>query len=160
MYTCRGINIGRKTRRIHLYTVLLMVYFVMAPFEDLFTSERGTVAKYLGMMIIVVSMVEGWRLMKLRFTSDVIALIWLMFLGVLSCLWAIDVETAVSRNVAYLLVPGLFLFVNALTFSEREYEAIVKAAIVGGVAASIYVLTQSEFHGNSGRIILTVYGRM
>ena len=55
MYTCRGINIGRKTRRIHLYTVLLMVYFVMAPFEDLFTSERGTVAKYLGMMIIVVS---------------------------------------------------------------------------------------------------------
>lgn len=131
-----------------------MLYFCIAPFEDLLTGSFGTVAKYLALIIAFFGLtrIKNW---SLSLSKSHVCIIWLMVLSVISCLWAIDFNVAVGRISAYLTVPGICLFVSMLEFSKKEYDAIANSAIVGGVLASLYIISENGTNYlSSGRITL------
>lgn len=135
-----------NSNKKHFYVVLLMLYYVLAPMEDLLTGNIGTVAKYIAIIIVIAGLYSsGWRI-SLEFNSLTICIVYLMSLSIISCIWATDVSTAMHRNVAYLLLPGFVLFVSQLRFSHREREAIVTAIILGGIIAVAYVVIANQIN--------------
>jgi O-antigen ligase len=140
----------QENKPFHLYTLLLMLYFCIAPLEDLLTSENGTLAKYIALIIVFIGIVEKGLAFSISFNRANLCLIWLMILSVLSCVWAIDVDIALGRIPAYLMVPGICLFVGMLDFSKKECNAIVNSAILGGMIAVVYV-----FSTNGAELLLS-----
>lgn len=131
-------SIGGKTP-FHQYTPLIMMYYFFAPMEDLMTGSAGTVAKYIAIIIMFFGLyANNWEL-HLTFNKVNKALLYMLILSVASCIWATSRSVATRRIVAYLLVPGLAFFVGQLEFSRREREAIITAAILGGLATVAYL---------------------
>ena len=60
-----------------------------------------------------------------------------MFVTVASLLWSIDRQTTVDRIVAYLLVPGFCLYSSTLSFTKKEFDWIILAAILGGIVGAV-----------------------
>lgn len=117
-----------------------MLYFCIAPLEDLLAGSMGTVAKYIALIIVAFGFIEmGLSGLKLSFSKTNVCIMWLMALGVISCVWAIDSDVAIGRISAYLTVPGICLFVGMLDFSKKEYKAIVNSAILGGLFTVMYI---------------------
>ena len=148
-----GAPLIRKREYTHFYTYFLMVYFLLAPFEDILTSDIGTLGKYLALLIVVVGIFESSGRIKFSFKEGNLALMYLMVLGLVSCVWAMYPSVSLSRNSAYLMLPGFYLFVSSLEFSEKEYEKIVHAAVLGGVLVAGYILING-YIARSGRVHL------
>ena len=130
-------NLSREKRPFHLYTYLIMLYYLLVPMEDFLTGSAG---KYIAIFIIFLGVYSmRW---KIYFKNNCVnwCLVYLLVLSFISIAWASDVSVAMERNVAYLLVPGLALLVGQLPFSEEEQEAIVSAGIAGGLAAAAYFI--------------------
>ena len=130
-------NLSREKRPFHLYTYLIMLYYLVVPMEDFLTGSAG---KYIAIFIIFLGVYSmRW---KIYFKNNCVnwCLVYLLVLPLVSIAWASDVSVAMERNVAYLLVPGLALLVGQLPFSEEEREAIVSAGIAGGLAAAAYFI--------------------
>lgn len=130
-------NLSRENRPFHLYTYLIMLYYLLVPMEDFLTGSAG---KYIAIFIIFLGFYSmRW---KIYFKNNCAnwCLVYLLVLSLVSIAWATDVSVAMERNVAYLLVPGLALLVGQLPFSEEEREAIVSAGIAGGLAAAAYFI--------------------
>ena len=45
-------NIKDSDAEINQYTLFIMLYYLLAPMEDILTGKFGTVAKYLAIIII------------------------------------------------------------------------------------------------------------
>lgn len=145
-----------KCEKLHMYVVLLMLYFVIAPFEDLLTGAGGTVARYLAALIVVVALLENGFALNLRRQRYFRFILWITFVNVLSSVWAMDIETAVFRNITYVILPGFCVFVGLLDFSEHEYKRIVDAAILGGVMVAVYLIFSGQLTaGMEWRLTLT-----
>ena len=110
--------ITQENKPFHLYTFLLMLYFCIAPLEDLLTSKMGTLAKYIALIIVFIGIVEKELSLSISLSRANLCLIWLMVLSVLSCVWAIDMHVASERITAYLMVPGICLFFGCLTVNS------------------------------------------
>lgn len=140
----------------HQYTLLIMIYYLIAPFEDLLTGSAGTVAKYIAVAIIIVGLINQNGAITLRFDTPSNCIVYLLLLSVASCIWATDRNVAFHRNTAYLLVPGLAFFVSQLEFSEEERESIITASIVGGFMMIVYLFLQGQIDlSDGGRMRLT-----
>lgn len=131
-------------RKFHLYTYALMIYFFLAPMEDLLTGKFGTIARYIGILIVMLGLIEYGGKLSFTMQKGNGAIIWLMILGVLSCIWALDLETAFNRNTTYLLLPGIYLFVGMLHFSSREVDIIEQSILVGGILAVVYLIVTGK----------------
>ena len=110
-------NLSREKRPFHLYTYLIMLYYLLVPMEDFLTGSAG---KYIAIFIIFLGVYSmRW---KIYFKNNCVnwCLVYLLVLSFISIAWASDVSVAMERNVAYLLVPGLALLVGQLPFSEEE----------------------------------------
>ena len=112
-------------KRISLHALLYMLYFFIAPMEDILNNSAGTLGKYLALVIFVVTLIEnrGRIFIKNNLTNRCI--IWLMLVSVASLLWSIDKQTTQNRIVAYLLVPGFCLYTSTIKFTKEEFDQIV-----------------------------------
>lgn len=137
-------SLPNPPQQYHQYTPLVMMYYLFAPMEDLLTGSMGTVAKYIAMVIILLGLISTNGEIHLNFNKVNKCLLYLLALSTASCLWAVNREIAVGRNVAYLLVPGLAFFVGQLDFSPRERESIISAAIAGGVLTVGYLVVNGQ----------------
>lgn len=121
---------------ISLHTPLYMLYFFLAPMEDILNNSAGSFAKYLALVIIAVTLIEDRGVIKLKKSIANRCIIWLMLITVASLLWTIDKQTTLNRMVAYLLVPGFCLYSSTLSFTKKEFELIILSAIIGGLITS------------------------
>lgn len=137
----------------HVYTYILMLYFLLAPFEDILSFSGGTLGKWLAAFTVIAGLWETRGHIRIKFKDGNFCLICLMLLSALSCIWAIYPDVALARNAAYLMLPAFCLLVSVLDFSEKEYEQIVRAAVLGGVVVAIYILLNG-YVGSSGRVRL------
>ncbi|MCR4621555.1 MAG: O-antigen ligase family protein [Clostridiales bacterium] len=135
-----------KQTGIHVYSYVIALYYMFAPLEDFLTGSAGTVARYLALLIVFAALIESRG--KIYYKSSMVnrCIIWMMMLSVLSILWAVDKRTALSRNMAYILVPGITLFVGLLPFEKKDYELIVKAATLGGAITILFLLATGRFN--------------
>ncbi len=148
-----SIPADKKHGDRHFYTYILMLYFLLAPFEDVLSFSGGTLGKWLAALIVVTGLYETKGRIKLQFREGNLCLLYLMLLSLLSCLWAIYPEVAFARNAAYLSLPAFCLFISTLSFSEKEYENVARAAVLGGVFVAVYILNNG-YASNSGRVRL------
>lgn len=126
--------------RIHLHTLLFVLYFLFAPMEDILTSSIGTLGKFLAIAIIATGISELRGKLRLKLDVKNTCMLLLMLLTLLSLLWSIDVESTIGRFQPYLLLPSLCIFTSMLDFSERDYAWITTASIIGGLLTAIYLL--------------------
>ena len=154
------VYIQRKhsSLRIHPYTYLLFLYFLIAPMEDLLTSSLGSFARYLGLAIVAAGIMMNRGKIKIKLHEGDKAIIYLMGLGLVSCIWAANKSIAIDRNITYLLLPAICLYVGSLQFTKKEYELIHWAAILGGTLTAAYLLATGKL-GMSGEIRLELTAR-
>lgn len=135
-----------ENRKLHLYTYLLAIYYLLAPLEDFLTGSVGTLAKYLCILIAAAALIESHGKIVYKATTFNRCLLIMMLISVVSILWSVDRQVTAGRLVAYLLVPGITLFVGLLDFEEKDYDTIVNAAIAGGVITALFLLTTGRFN--------------
>lgn len=142
---------------ISLHAPLYMLYFFLAPMEDILNNSAGTVVKYLAIVIFAVTLIENHGEISAKDSIANRCIIWLMFITVAGLLWSIDKQTTIHRMVAYLLVPGFCLYTSTLKFTKKEFDWIVISAIIGGVVAGgIAYMTGSVLDEQmADRLILT-----
>ena len=142
---------------ISLHALLYMLYFFLAPMEDILNNSAGSLAKYLAIVIIAVTVIENHGEIKLKSSIANKCIIWMMLITVASLLWTVDRQTTVDRMVAYLLVPGFCLYTSTLTFTKKEFDWIVTAAIIGGIVAAGYAYMSGSVLDEqmTDRVILT-----
>lgn len=128
----------------HQYTLLIMLYYLFAPMEDVLTGSIGTVAKYIAIVIMVLGFVNLNGEITLKSDTPSNCIVYLLVLSAASCIWATDRATAIHRNTAYLLVPGLAFFVGQLEFSAKERDYIITASIVGGLVTIAYLVLMGQ----------------
>lgn len=139
-------NIKDSGAEINQYTLFIMLYYLLAPMEDILTGKFGTVAKYLAIIIVFFGFVNNNGGITLKPSTASNCIIYLTVLSVASCIWATDRSVAMHRNVAYLLVPGLAWFVGQLEFSAKEKEYIITASIVGGLLTVGYLVLKGQIN--------------
>ena len=144
-------------RNISLHAVLYMLYFFLAPMEDILNNSAGTLGKYLAVVIVAVTLIENRGEISIKNTIANKCIIWLMLITVASMLWTTDKQTTSNRMVAYLLVPGFCLFTSLISFTREEFNWIVLAAIAGGIVASAVAFLTGNMLGETmaSRLILT-----
>ena len=135
-----------KQTGIHSYSYVLALYYMLAPLEDFLTGSVGTVARYLALLIVFAALMESHGIVHYRSSTVNRCILWLMLFSVLSVLWAADRSIAIGRDVAYLLVPGITLFVGLLPFGEKDYKIIINSAILGGAITILFLLATGRFN--------------
>ena len=123
-------------KSISLHALLYMLYFFLAPMEDILNNSAGTLGKYLALVIVGVALIENHGEININNNTANRCIVWLMLVTVASLLWTIDRQTTVNRMVAYLLVPGFCLYTSTLTFTKDEFDLIVISAILGGLVTA------------------------
>lgn len=118
---------------ISLHTPLYMLYFFLAPMEDILNNSAGTVVKYLAIIIFVVTLIENHGEINAKDNIANRCIIWLLLITVASLLWSIDRQITLNRMTTYLLVPGFCLYTSTLNFTKKEFDLIVLSAILGGI---------------------------
>lgn len=139
-------TIGNNEYKVHKYTYFIALYFLLAPLEDLLTGSIGTAGKYLAIIILFFGLWENhW---KFKYTPTAInrCILALMLLSVIGCFWAINVTVAVEREITYLLLPGIALFIGSLKFNKKEYLLIINAAVLGGLVTVTYLFFSGAFN--------------
>lgn len=151
----------RVTSLLHtrISIVVLSLYFVAAPFEDLLSSYQGTLLKYLALLFSILVILDRIRARTpiLRKDSLVVFALALLLLSWLSSVWSIDLDRTISRNVAYSLLLLFFVVGYSTTLTARELRFLRTSVILGGAGLSGYVLllnpelTQTDY----GRLVIT-----
>lgn len=146
--------LNSKTK-LHTYTYLLALYYLIAPLEDYLTGSIGTLARYMAILVVMMAFIEHRLEIRVDFTIVTCSIMWLMFITIASCLWSIDAQTSFSRAATYLLVPGFALFVGMLPFSDDDYDFITNAAIIGGLLTVVFLYSTGRFNaGGYSRLTL------
>ena len=143
-----------KNKNISVFICLLMVYYFIAPMEDLLTGTMGTVAKYIAVLIVFVGCIKKRDGYSLPITNENKCIIWLMFISLFSVIWSIDTTVTLGRNIQYILLPGFCLFLSIFKFTYKEYNHIILAAILGGIIASLYAIFQGITVSHVGRLVI------
>ena len=147
----------KRISGVRLHSMLLMVYFFLAPLEDILNTSVGTLAKYLAVVIIGISVLETKGKIQLNGSVENKCIIWLMIVSTVSVLWSINRDVTLHRIISYMLIPAFCVYISTLEFSEQEFRGIVTAAIAGGLLASLIAYTNGNMLSQSmaDRMILT-----
>lgn len=143
--------------------LLLAVYFMLAPLEDILTSNIGTLGKYIiipTMGILLIPTCITKRAMFTNYSWDISKfIICLIIISWLSVIWASDSSIAISRNSAYTTLPLVFIVLSLNEYTEEEYRIIKNAALIGGLITIIYIIiTQGMTNVVTGRMTLKEQG--
>lgn len=157
---------GRPALQISIKSVavwLLALYFLLAPMEDLLTSDIGTLGKYIIILTMGLFLLPVLQTRCAKFSSytwDISKIVlYLILLAWVSIIWASDFSTAISRNSAYTTLPLVFIVLSMNEFTDDERRTIQAVALLGGLLAVTYiVVSQGMAHVLSGRMTLVESG--
>lgn len=145
-------------KRISIHALLYMVYYFLAPMEDILNNNsEATLVKYLAIVIFAVTLIENRGEIQINNNLANRCIVWLLAITVISLLWSVDRQTASDRIVAYLLVPGFCLYTSLISFTKEEFNWIVLSAIIGGIIGSAvaYITGNMLDETMASRLILT-----
>lgn len=148
--------------KIHIENIVLSLYFLLAPFEDVLNFGQGTVLKYIAFIYITLSSCYILRNRVIINKND--SMIWFVIIMMLICsfsvVWSINPLASLERNISYLLLMGLFLVTYIRNCNKCEFVMIEISIIVGGMALVIYMLVFNRelLFSEYGRAVLTEGG--
>lgn len=162
------------TQKRSLFFYLITLYFFLSPLEDLLSTEFGTILRYLAGMIALVWIFDSIRNnQRIELTRFSIIPIYLVGLSWFSTIWAYNLSNTVSRNIAYTLLPLLYVVIINRDYSRKELFILDSAILLGGIVTCLYGLyytvsnfgfgsrlvisAQSDPNGLAGRVFLSLY---
>lgn len=156
-----------------IIVILIALYFFLSPLEDVLNFGGGTILRYLaGLIVLTILWDDSLSSRSLIINRDIKYVLYFIALGWLSVIWARDRSYAITRNIAYSLLPILFIFVIKRKYSQSEINVIETAIISGGVVAVAFIIAsqglsnmmagrlvimeESDPNGLAGRLILSL----
>lgn len=144
--------------KIRFFAYIVALYFLLAPFEDMLNLGFGTILKYLALflgILIIFPLITGE--IKINLNDPLIVLPFLLItISWCSMLWSANLDATIARNVAYTLLPMLFIIIKIYNFRNKEIELIKIAIALSMLFLICYVLLNyREFMWSSyGRFTL------
>lgn len=148
-----------SSHRVSISSVLLAIYFGLAPFEYVLATEDGTVARWIALIYLPVAIFEIHRSRRRLFLGD--PLVWpvilLVCLAWFSVIWSHDISISVSRNVVYTFLPALYLVAIWRGLSQVERHLLNGAIMLGAWVAfgSLAWLEPELLLGEASRLSVT-----
>jgi len=135
---------------INLDTVLLGLYFLLAPFEQMLRFGPGTVLKYIaGLFVFLGIMRILIKKQEFHLADPIIfCCLLLIFISFLSSFWSIDVEFTFQMNVTTFSLTTLFIFAYIRNYNYKDLLFLKWMILIGGLSAILYLLlisTTSSF---------------
>lgn len=144
-----------KINSTFVYVGTISLYFILVPFEDLLTSEAGTLAKYVAILIVASGLIITKGKIFFYRNTETYCMLLLMIISVLSIVWSTNRAITLHRLVAYLLLLSICLYVSTLDFTTRDYRLIKQACILGGIFVVLYLVMSGKLFG-SGMLRLEI----
>lgn len=76
---------------------------------------------------------------NISFDNIIKSIVYFIALSFLSLLWSNDPSASMNRNITYLFLMSLFIFIYYREYNFREYVILKKVIILSGVLVAIYV---------------------
>lgn len=136
-----AIDRADETVKKRAIVYLIGIYFLIAPLEDIFRFDIGTLSKYVAALIIIFWLVQSSGRIFIRPGSKDLVLCTLALIGLawISCFWSVSISTTISRNSAYTTLPFLFIIFGTMKYTEKEYY-FIHLCISGSVLVVIAVI--------------------
>lgn len=131
-----------EQKKTSIIFLLITLYFLLSPFEDIMNFGAGTILKYLAALIVLLIIFKSILLnYTFNFLEPLFLLpILLIFISWISIIWSTNVEVTLSRNVTYTLLPLFFIALQIINFSPKEKKMLRNTVIFSGVFVIIFVL--------------------
>lgn len=127
--------------RTSLTEILLYLYALLAPMEDVLQGRNGTIVKYVAIAVIVVSLFENSSRIGSWFLSrENKILFYFLFLTMIGVIWAIDFSFAVSCLKTDILLIGVTIFGAISIRSDRQIRRLENAIIFGAIITVVYIM--------------------
>lgn len=128
---------------ISFFACIVVLYFLLAPFEDMLNLGFGTILKYIALfsgMLIIFPLITGE--IKINLNDPLIVLPFLLItISWCSMLWSANLDATISRNVAYTLLPMFFIIIRIYPFNYREVQLVKVAVILSLILLIYYILS-------------------
>jgi len=152
-------NANKSYNKQFSFTVcLICLYFFLSPLEDVLSfGSSGTILKYLAIGIAFGVIVSEFTYKKsINIDKYFIFIVYLILLAWVSTVWALDSSVALSRNIAYTLLPALYIIVIKSKYTDKDMKLIDSAIVWGGVLTLVYIIITQGLTGIiAGRLVLT-----
>lgn len=130
-----------KIREVKLDTIILGLYFILAPFEQTLNFGYGTILVYLGVSFILLRVLSfSIRKTKSSLQDPVFKSLFVLTIIVVSSMaWSINIENSKTLNKTILYLMVLFLFVYSKRYNNSEIQFIDNSIILGGLILSLFI---------------------
>jgi len=132
--------------------ILLGIYFILAPFEQLLNFGPGTVLKFIAGLFVLLGLTHLSKRIKSRYFTDPIirSISFLIVISFLSILWSVDVEVSKQISTTCFLLQLVFIFVYIRKYSLKDQIFIKRTILFGGIAVFVYlfILFPETLYGN------------
>ncbi len=138
--------------------ILIFIYYLLSPIEDVLSVNYGITLKYFILMFIFVFILNYiLNDMKIVKCDAIVMIIFiLMFISWISTLWSIDINLTIRFNVIYTVLIIFYLLMYFISFTKKEVLFLEKIIIFSGVLIVGYVLINNNiFVNNLVRLKLT-----
>lgn len=142
--------------KLHYICVFFVgIYMLLLPFEYIFSSEYGTINKYVGMLVIGSCLIGGSLRSTLK--SSQIAIILMLLFGIFSGVWAISSDYWNEVFFTYIKNAMLFLAITQCDFSKKQSGFILNMNVIGSLLLVVYLVVSPNVTVDpySGRTMIT-----
>jgi len=123
-------------------SIILSMYFMFSPFEDILVTNIGTISKGLAVLtvfFILLFMLSFNQKVNIASKHFVFSMLFLIITWI-SILFSKYVTQSISMAITYSSLIGLYLFISFVPFSSNNIKMLKKAIELSGIFVFFYMI--------------------
>ena len=134
-----------KRRQIDLIDLLIYIYVLLIPIEDVLQVAGGTLLKYIAIAIIVLSMISNRDIISdSLYVKGNGIIYYLLFLSGISIIWSIDISVAYAGILKCVMLMGVTIAASVRMRSTEKIRMLENIFILGGIISVVYILATQD----------------
>ena len=134
-----------KRRQIDLIDLLIYIYVLLIPIEDVLQVAGGTLLKYIAIAIIVLSMISNrYIISDSLYVKGNGIIYYLLFLSGISIIWSIDISVAYAGILKCVMLMGVTIAASVRMRSTEKIRMLENIFILGGIISVVYILATQD----------------
>lgn len=134
-----------KRRQIDLIDLLIYIYVLLIPIEDVLQVAGGTLLKYIAIAIIVLSMISNrYIISDSLYVKGNGIIYYLLFLSGISIIWSIDISFAYAGILKCVMLMGVTIAASVRMRSTEKIRMLENIFILGGIISVVYILATQD----------------
>ncbi len=130
-----------KRRQIDLIDLLIYIYALLIPIEDVLQVAGGTLLKYIAIAIIVLSMISNrYIITDSLYVKGNGTIYYLLFLSAISIIWSINKPFAYAGILKCVMLMGFTIAASVRMRSAEKIRKLENVFILGGIISVVYIL--------------------